>query len=328
MNLSEFHSEKIRLIEEYTKNNPEIVQFIQEKLPADLGKSDAKDILLIFLSNIKGFAGQEKYNEFADKLLSEESITNLFGIEGHENFFIYNPDVEFVTLDNMLKKEFEKHGKEYVENGLEYANENAGQNGNPLDSFIKYIAITNFQNIECQESFNSLNGSIERYQCDLDGYALGKVTLEYPEEENEDIEPDMLKIRNGLEGIRLGQVLLKYLICKVHKDNPDKSLVSHTVMKQNFPAIKLYERMGGVFYDDDNNVIENPTEMQDNDFSTEYCTVRFENTNFFLVENMVIEPPEIEKEKIKKIEEKNAEKTVDENVVDEKEQDQDGERTC
>lgn len=321
MNISEFHNEKNKLIEEYSKSNPEIVQFIQERLPSELSKSNMKDILLIFLSNVKSCVEKEKYDKFSDSLLSEESIKNLFGIEGHEFSFIYNSDVEFVTLDNMLKTEFEKHGNEYVENGLEYATENVGKKGNLIDSFIKYLAVTNFQDIECKESFNSVKGLTERYQCSLDEYALGKVMLEYPEEEDEDLEPDMLKIRSGLEGVRLGQVLLKYLICKVHKENPDKSLVSHTVMRNNFPAIKLYERMGGVFYDENNNIIENPTEVVDNNFSTEYCSVRFENSNFFLLENMVIEPPEIEKEKVKKMEERHVERdNIEEKNIEEQDE--------
>lgn len=285
MNLLDIHKEKEQTIQEIQEKQPEIIEMVNKKLENITARSDVKDFLYVFLGNIKKCINEERYMEIVNQLLSENSIRKLVSIRfGHEFSFSYNSDFEIISFDRMLKKQVNKHGKQYIADGVEHSYKNINEEDNLIDGFIRYLAITNFQDLYCEEApFNSVEHLTERYECLLDGYAVGRVQLEYPENPKDDLKPDMLKIRNGLKGAKIGQVLLKYLISMVHHKYPNKSLISHTVLKKNTPAIKLYKRMGGIFYEHK---------------IGQCCSVKFDKSKFSEIEKMVIEPPKLKKDEI------------------------------
>lgn len=210
-------------------------------------------------------------------------------------FFSGNGDKNVLSFDDMMKKMLDEHGRGYIENGLYYSMNNMGNTNNLIDNFIKYLVITNYEKLHCELNKDCQvykEGELEQYECLLCDFPLAHVYLEFPENESRYLYPDNLKVRNNLTGTKLGQVMLQYLMKTVNTKYPGKSLVSNTVQQSNISAIKLYERMGGIFFVNGMRV-DNPVENIDHS-TKKYCSVIFPNDRFEEICSRTIEPPVLE----------------------------------
>lgn len=80
----------------------------------------------------------------------------------------------------------------------------------------------------------------------------------------------------------------------VYTKYPGKSLVSNTVQQSNIPAIKLYERMGGIFFVNGTRV-DNPVENIEHS-TKKYCSVIFPNDRFEEICSRTITLPSLEEQ--------------------------------
>jgi len=137
-----------------------------------------------------------------------------------------------------------KMSPEYVLEGIRFAKYDSQDKGNFIDSFIKYIAITNFQDLHVDSEIPNMNdGEIGKILCKLGEFEVARVTVE---ELEESVKFDNLETRYNLEGTKIGSVLFRKLQEDVATYFPGKDLLASNVLESDERAKGFYRAMGGI----------------------------------------------------------------------------------
>ena len=178
--------------------------------------------------------------------------THSFGTKSSEKF--YNECFSFI---NYLCKLVETKGLEYFEFGIEYAL-NCNSNQSFLDNFLRFVVITNYNDIEVVEDinvdsvldqmndYNSVQGFVRAYLggfllCDLSQFSAHK-------DEKWGLYFDFYNFhsRKNMTRTKIGTLLINKILQRMIYDDKlcDFSLGSVWVMKNNSLGKKFYEKLG------------------------------------------------------------------------------------
>lgn len=139
----------------------------------------------------------------------------------------------------------------YLSNGLKYALENTNEKGNIIDSFIKYVVITNFKDVYINSSLPMLNANnTAEISCFIGGLEIcHNRNIQIREDNQQQIEFEWLHTRPNLQWIKLGSLLFKEFFKQVHNLFPDKDIIARNVLKSNTNAQRFYVKQGGEIFD-------------------------------------------------------------------------------
>ena len=188
---------------------------------------------------------EEKLNLLMKYLLSDK---NLEGMEKSNFLFDAKQEKAFFEYVCGLKK---TDFATYLSNGLKYALENTNEDGNIIDSFIRYIVITNFQDVYINSTLPMLNeNNTAEISCYMGGLEIcHNRNIQIREDNQQQIEFEWFHARPNLRGIKLGSLLFKEFFKQVHDLFPDKDIVARNVQKSNTKAQRFYVKQGGEIFD-------------------------------------------------------------------------------
>lgn len=191
----------------------------------------------------------EQIENIIDDMMSEQSLENMSKPGMVQNFssvqaYLENEKAFF----EYVKEKLEKSNPEYLEEGLKYAKQETNNVGNFIDAFIKYIVITNFEDLNLKSTIPDISkeNSTGTMKCCLGNFKLSTV---YCEMEEDKIYFDELHTRRNITGTKIGTVLFRGLMKEIHAHFPNKDLYANRVRKVNEGAIRFYKRMGGEVFD-------------------------------------------------------------------------------
>jgi len=191
---------------------------------------------------------QEQISNILEQIMSTDCMENMSGKGMMKYFGNVQPaiDNEKAFFD-YIKSKLDIQNPEYLESGLQYASQETKNVGNFIDAFIKYVVITNFEDLQLQYK----DQTTEHWEqmpvsCCLGNFSLSTMLCEA---ESDKIYFDELHTRKNLTGTRIGAVLFKKLMEKIHNEFPDRDLYTLRLKKDNEGAKRFYERMGGTVYD-------------------------------------------------------------------------------
>lgn len=191
---------------------------------------------------------QEQISNILEQIMSTDCMENMSGKGMMKYFGNVQPaiDNEKAFFD-YIKSKLDIQNPEYLESGLQYASQETKNVGNFIDAFIKYVVITNFEDLQLQYK----DQTTEHWEQMLVSCCLGNFSLSTMlcEAESDKIYFDELHTRKNLTGTRIGAVLFKKLMEKIHNEFPDRDLYTLRLKKDNEGAKRFYERMGGTVYD-------------------------------------------------------------------------------
>lgn len=196
---------------------------------------------------------------------------------------------------NYLYSLIEKKGTKYFELALLFALNNNDMS--IIDSFIRFIVITNFDDIEIDMNFNidklmakkndfgAEYGYIRAYLggfllCDLSSFSYHEL------DEGKYLDFGNLHSRKNMKRTKVGSLLINELIKKVlsTEELRECSIGSCNVRKDNTGGKKFYEKAGFKFLDENDNVV-------DYHYYDEYVKVKREehpelsDTEFLMLKN-------------------------------------------
>ena len=207
-----------------------------------------------------GVAKQWFY-DFAEFLnlsgLSEEQIkatvSTMMESKSLDNMQDYNKTEFQFSIDSRTLKE-EKNFFEYLKDilskitpqyvlaGIEFAKQDSQDDGNFMDSFIKYIVITNFQDLHVDSEIPDMQiGERGTLLCKLGEFKLARLMVQGL---NNHVKFDEVLTRHNLERVGIGTLLFRKLQGEVAMYFPGKDLIATNVLKDNQGAQRFYESMG------------------------------------------------------------------------------------
>lgn len=191
---------------------------------------------------------QKQISNILEQIMSNDCMENMSG-KGMMKYFgnvQSSIDNEKAFFD-YTKSKLDTQHLEYLKKGLQYAVQEAKNVGNFIDAFIKYVVITNFEDLQLQyKDQTSEHWEQMLVSCCLGDFALSTMLCEA---ESDKIYFDELHTRKNLTGTKIGAVLFKGLFKKIHHEFPDRDLYTLRLKKDNEGAKRFYERMGGTVYD-------------------------------------------------------------------------------
>ena len=209
----------------------------------------AKEWLYDFMIFFKYHECSEQQLEtLLNKLLSKENLKKMQkGDFLGDNISKKNEKAFFQYLERIN----DRLTPEYINQGIDYALTNINENNNLIDSFIKYIVATNFQDLNIKSTISNMEeiGDEGKMNCCLGDFLLCRVETTLWDEQT--IAFDNLFTRKNLTGTKVGSVLFKEMMKEVNENFPGKDLFAGTVMQTNTDGLRFYERMGGEFFNPD-----------------------------------------------------------------------------
>lgn len=212
------------------------------------------------LFSYKGVSTKQ-LNKLINLLLSKDNIGNMnkhflqfsnvssnrYNASSYEQFFDYLSSIDS-KIDNL-----------YLETAIEYILDNINNDTNVIDLFIKYVAVTNFDDIRyvsnLSNNLSKLNNGISVSCFDLGinpiSIKLGNFELAYIGEitlDNDYIYIDKVYTRENLTGIKLGTVMFEKLFGELNFIFPGKNVCVSPIKYDNFGGMKFYETQGGQLY--------------------------------------------------------------------------------
>ena len=289
--------EKIRKIEEKNKD-------IVEKVNGLECRKQYKNLMIVFLNNIKEAGVDEQLYQKVEQMLTEKSNVEQMQVEHELIHGFFHGGKEVDTFDEMMNECNKRLGTQFYEEALRYSiSKNTESKGNIIDNFISYAVARNYDNIEYgiqNEEYRE-----NSYESTLFGYPLGSAIIDKVTSENgkEFISPDLLYIRKNLQGLRIGAFLLKEMMKDVNEKYPGEPLVGTNVEMSNVNALKLYNKLGAEVYLDISDIhseegktyiigdkVEDPIDGMDHS-TNEICCVVFLPEVIQKNAEMVIEKP-------------------------------------
>jgi len=194
---------------------------------------------------------QTEIKRIQDILLSDLNLGNMFN---KGSFYFMNENASnssggmkaFFSYLNSIE---DRITPEYLKEAIDFVTSNLDENCNVIDAFIKYIVVTNFDDLNFNSTFSNLNniGDEGKIVCTLGDFQLSKVDVGIFDENY--IYFDFLETRPNLKNSSIGSVLLKKLATEVYNAFPNKNLVAFSVLRHNIGGIRFYEKNGGKFFE-------------------------------------------------------------------------------
>ena len=172
-----------------------------------------------------------------------------------KNYYFDEPNVE----ESFFKYLYElknKYDINYFMDALTYSLNFEEENSNYIDQFIKFITVTNYDEIEYDIKQTSIgNNPSYKASLKLGGLDLCHIGELIYDEENNTINFDMLYARLGLLRTRVGSKLLVNVLKEIQINHPGASLKGDTVRRKNEKGINFYNKFGFLFFDKETNQI-------------------------------------------------------------------------
>ena len=176
-----------------------------------------------------------------EQLYSEESVSRMKS--GN-----YLPDQksknQFERFIEYLYTKSSELGDDYISDAIKYALTYKNHNTNFIDQFIKFILVTNFDEIEIYENIDSVNKDnmwISAYIGGLEVSHNRNITY-YPE--TNIVECEWFHNRKGLQRTKLGSLIMAEFFRLVQEKFPGASIRSNNVKRDNLSAIAFYKKIG------------------------------------------------------------------------------------
>lgn len=198
--------------------------------------------LNVFLEFINSLSLEENEKQsIKQQLYSEDSISRM-------KMKNYLPDQrsinQFSTFVQYLYKKNEELGTEYMRDALKYALTFKNDNNDFLNQFIKFIVITNFDEIELIDNIGYSNKDSMSIVAYLGGLEVShNRNMEYNEDKNA-IECEWFHNRPGLQRTKIGSLMMCEFFKKVESEFPGASICSDNVRRVNESAISFYKKIG------------------------------------------------------------------------------------
>lgn len=151
---------------------------------------------------------------------------------------------EFINFINYLKTKTEEYGIDYIKKAIKYSLTFKEENSNIIDCFIKFIVVTNFDEIELVDNIfpgqkdemyiNAYLGGLELSHCRQ---------MEYNEEKNY-VDCFWFHNRRGLTRTKIGSLMMVELFKKIQENFPGASVFSGNVRRLNTSALEFYNKIG------------------------------------------------------------------------------------
>lgn len=202
---------------------------------------------------------EEQTKEIIQKLLGPENLENMAKSDFNIAPFIYN-ERDFFSYLASIEDELTP---EYCEQAYDYILKHASE-GNVIDSFIKYLVITRFDDIQVKSDVAKLKENPDgEYMicCCLGDFKICRVSVSIDNANANNIFFDELHTRRNLTGAKVGSVLFQTLFSEIHEHFPNNDLVTRRVRKRNVGGQRFYERMGGTFFDVSTGDVISPSEV-------------------------------------------------------------------
>ena len=176
--------------------------------------------------------------EIKEKLIQEENINKMIDNE------IYN-DKKGCKTDNInifftfLEELKNKHDTNYFKEALKYVL--SDNKSTVIDKFIKYIVVTNYNDINVNINFDDEVGFGE-VSAFLYGLKLGTLVIE--DHGTNGFLFDWFHVRKDLNNTKIGTLIMNELIKYILHNYKDSSLYAETVSKGNLSGISFYKKYG------------------------------------------------------------------------------------
>lgn len=190
--------------------------------------------------NTLGFTETEK-QYINEQLYSEESVSKMKSSN-------YLPDqqsiIQFDSFIQYLHTKSSKLGIDYIRDAIRYALTYKDHNTNFLDQFIKFILVTNFDEIEVYDNIDLVNKDSMWISAYIGGLEVShNRNVTYHPEENI-VECEWFHNRKGLQRTKLGSLIMCNFFKLVLEKFPSASIRSNNVKRDNLSAIAFYKKIG------------------------------------------------------------------------------------
>lgn len=163
------------------------------------------------------------------------------------------------TVNNFFKYLYElkdKYDINYFIDAFTYSLDFEDEESNFIDQFIKFVTVTNFDEIEytSRATTRDKNPSYTA-ELKLGGLDLCHIRELIYDEKRNILDFDMLHARLGLLRTKVGSKLLVELLKDMKTNYPNASLEAITVRRRNEKGINFYKKFGFLFFDNETNEI-------------------------------------------------------------------------
>mgnify|MGYP003303286481 CR=1 FL=1 len=240
----------------------------------------------------------EQIKEAIKVMMDNRSLDNMDDADMlDENFSLLIDEENFFKY---LESIYSRITPQYVLDGIEFAKQNLQFNSNFIDSFIKYIVTTNFQDVHVDSDIPKLKKGEKRFgqvSCNLGEFPLADLIVR----ENEDskgrknIQFDGVSTRRNLRNTKIGALLFRKLQGDVAQYFPGYDLYANTVDQENYGGIRFYKSMGAKILntEDDEYDADDYYDDPDNDYYYYYIAL-FPAAKLQELSEIPVEPPQLE----------------------------------
>ena len=229
----------------------------------------------------------EQIKEIIKLMMDDRTLNNMndFDMSG-ENFWELKKEKDFFKYLESISLRITP---QYVLDGIKFAKQNLQINSNFIDAFIKYIIITNFQDIQVDSDIpkmRNLDLQEGHVTCKLGEFVLADLDVEEKSDEQgkKDIIFDGVSTRMNLRSIKIGALLFRKLQEDVAHYFPGYNLYANRVNKENGGAIRFYQSMGAQILN-----------IEDSGYNSNYYYVAlFPANELQQLSETPVEPPQLE----------------------------------
>ena len=213
---------------------------------------------------MKNNVSNTQINSVMSLLLSKENINNInkcmvqFGSTA-PNIVDSSSYSYFYNYLNSIESKIDSN---YLETGIKYIIENNNSNTNVIDQFIKYVVVTNFDDVRYVSNLSNI--AVDAINDKITGVnsfntgakpisiKLGDFEIAYIDDitftDNNEIMIDEVYTRKNLTGTKLGSLMFENLFGELNSLFPGRNVVVSRIMYNNFGAMKFYEMQGGKLF--------------------------------------------------------------------------------
>lgn len=183
--------------------------------------------------NEKKFINQQLYSEDSvSRMKSKNYLPDQRSIDQFNEFMKY------------LYRKSEELGIDYIKDAIKYACMYINDNNDFLNQFIKFVVITNFDEIELLDNIDSSNKGPMSIFAYLGGLEISHNTNVDYNEEKKEVECEWFHNRAGLQRTKIGSLMMCEFFKKVVSNFPGASITSYNVRRDNESALAFYRKIG------------------------------------------------------------------------------------
>ena len=181
------------------------------------------------------------------ELYSEKSVLKMSGSDsGMDTYSIQG----FLSFIQFVSNKVQEYGIDYIKDAINYSFSYENDNCSFLDQFIKFIVITNFDEIRVVVEKGT---GVENIYAYLGEFELShNKSIQYSKE-NDEVEFEWFHNRPGLKRTKLGNLMMVYFFNWVINNYPTATVCANNVRRINVDAQAFYKKMGFRIIDSDIN---------------------------------------------------------------------------